>query len=149
MGMIDARRVAGLLACAYLLPAQPAMHLTLSEAQRLAGQNSPRVAAARYTAAAANEVTKEYRSAYQPTAFASLTGVGADNGSRLAAGSLNNPVVYNRLGSGLTLSQLITDFGRTSNLTAAANLRAQAQDQTTETARAQIVLQASNAYFAL
>ena len=29
--------------------------------------------------------------AYEPTLFGSFTGVGADNGSRLAAGGLNNP----------------------------------------------------------
>ena len=47
---------------------------------------------------------------------ATFTGVGADDGSRLAAGGFNNPIVYSRLGSGLSVNQLITDFGRTSNL---------------------------------
>ena len=66
--------------------------------------------------------------------------MGADNGSRLAAGGLNNPVVYNRVGSGLSVGQMVTDFGRTSNLVAMAKLRAAAQDQVTETTRAQILL---------
>ena len=77
------------------------MHLTLAEAQRLAIQNNPQFTAAKFTAAAADQVPAEYHAAYEPTLFGSLTGVGADNGSRLAAGGLNNPVVYNRLGSGL------------------------------------------------
>ena len=47
-----------------------------------------------------------------------------DTGSRLAAGALNNPVVYNRIGSGLSISQMITDFGRTGNLVARRDLRA-------------------------
>ena len=42
----------------------------------------------------------QYKAAYEPTVFGSFTGVGADNGSRLAAGGLNNPIVYNRIGSG-------------------------------------------------
>ena len=137
------------LALAAAAFAQPPLHLTLAEAQRLAVQNHPRLAAARSLAAAAAQVPKEYRAAFEPTAFGSVTGVGADNGSRLAAGALNNPVVYDRLGSGLTLSQLVTDFGRTSNLAASASLRAAAQEQTAESVRERIVLDVSRAYFGL
>ncbi len=129
--------------------AQPALHLTLAEAQRLAIQNNPQFMAAKYTAAAAYEVPKQYRANFAPTVYGSLTGVGADNGSRLAAGALNNPVVYDHVGSGLSVGQMITDFGRTSNLVGMAKLRAEAQDQVTESARAQILLAASSAYFAL
>jgi len=125
------------------------MHLTLAEARRLAIQNNPQFGAARFLAAAAEQVPTEYRSAYEPTLTANLTGVGADNGSRLAAGGLNNPVVYNRLGSGLSVNQMITDFGRTGNLVAMAKLRAQAQNEATETTRAQILLAVSRAYFAV
>jgi outer membrane protein len=136
-----------LAACTAL--AQAPMHLTLAEAQRLAIGNNPRLTSAQLTAAAAAQVPKEYHAAYEPNAFVSLTGVGADNGSRLAAGGLNNPVVYDRLGSGVTVSQMITDFGRTGNLVQSAKLRAQAQDQVTESTRAQILLNVSRAYFAL
>ena len=122
--------------------AQPPLHLTLAEAQRLAIQNNPQLTAA-------GQVPAEYHAAYEPNLFGSLTGVGADNGSRLAAGGLNNPVVYNRLGSGLTVSQLVTDFGRTGNLVAMAKLRAQAQNEATDTTRAQILLAVSRAYFAV
>ena len=73
--------------------------------------------------------------------------MGADSGSRLAAGGLNNPVVYDRLASGLLVNQLVTDFGRTGNLIASAKLRAQAQDQVTETARADILITTARAYF--
>ena len=76
-----------------------------------------------------------------------LTGVGADSGSRLAAGALNNPAVYSRLASGVTVSQMLTDFGRTRSLVEAAKLRAQAQDQVTESTRADILLATSRAYF--
>ena len=75
--------------------------------------------------------------------------MGADNGSRIAAGGLTNPAVYDRLGSGLTVSQLITDFGRTSNLVGMARLQAAAQGQATEATRADILLATSSAYFAL
>jgi outer membrane protein len=125
------------------------MRLTLAEAQRLALQNNPQFASARYTAAAAYQVPNEYRANYQPFLSGSFTSVGADNGSRLAAGGLNNPIVYDRVGSGLAASQLITDFGRTGNLVGMARLRAQAQDQVTERSRARILLDTSRAYFAV
>ena len=131
------------------LPAQPPMHLTLAESQKLAIQNHPAFAAAKFTAAAAGQVPAEYHAAYEPTFAGNITGVGADNGSRLAAGGLNNPVVYNRLGTGLTATQMVTDFGRTSNLVAMAKLNAQAQNEAAETTRAQILLSVSRAYFAV
>jgi outer membrane protein len=127
--------------------AQPPMRLTLSEADRLAIQNNPHFTAAKFNAAASHQVPAEYRSNLAPTLFGSLTGVGADSGSRLAAGALNNPIVYNRLGSGLSISQLITDFGRTSNLVTSAKLHAQAQDQVTESTRADILLETHRDYF--
>jgi outer membrane protein len=129
--------------------AQAPLRLTLAEAQRLAIQNNPQVSAAQFTAAAAYQVPNQYRANFQPNMFGSLTGVGADNGSRLAAGALNNPTVYNRLGSGLSISQMVTDFGRTSNLIGMAKLQAQAQDQATEDTRARTLLAASRAYFGL
>jgi len=129
------------------LAAQPAMRLTLAEARRTALQNNPLFTAARLNAAAAYQVPAEYRANYSPNLYSSITGVGADAGSRLAAGGLNNPVVYNRIGSGMSINQTITDFGRTGNLVEMANLRARAQDQVTETTRAQILLAVDRGYF--
>jgi len=129
--------------------AQAPMRLTLAEAQRLAIQNNPQFTAAKYNAAAAYQVAPQYRANYAPSLTGNLTGVGADNGSRLAAGGLNNPVVYDRVGSGLTVGQMVTDFGRTGNLVAMAKLRASAQDQVTQSTRADILVNVSRAYFAV
>src|ERR1035438_10556815 len=109
--------------------AQQPMNHTLAEAQRLAIQNTPQFSAAKFTALAAGQVANQYRAAQQPNLSGNLTAVGADNGSRLAAGGLTNPAVYDRVASGLTVSQMITDFGRTSNLVGMAKLQAAAQDQ--------------------
>src|SRR6202011_106323 len=106
------------------LAAQQPKRLTLAEADKIAIKNNPQFTAAKYNAAAAYQVPAEYRSNLAPTLSGSITGVGADSGSRLAAGGLNNPIVYNRLGSGLSISQLITNFGRTSNLVESAKLHA-------------------------
>jgi len=123
------------------------MRLTLAQAQNLAVQNHPQLAAARLGASASHQVPLEVRAAELPQLSGSLTGVGADNGSRLAAGLLNNPTLYSRIGAGVSLNQLVTDFGRTKTLVQSADLHAQAQDQTTEATRTQILLAVDQAYF--
>ncbi len=137
------------LALPFAMMAQQPMHLTLAEAQRLAIQNNPRYSSARLSAAAAHQEPAQYRAAELPNMAGAITGVGADNGSRLAAGALNNPAVYSRLAGGLLASQLITDFGRIHNLVGMSNLQAQAQDQAGEATRADVLLEASRAYFDL
>jgi len=138
-----------LLAAIPLFSQQSTLNLTLAEAQRLAIQNNPQFKAAGFSAAASYQVPLQYRAGRMPTVTGAITAVGADNGSRLAAGALNNPVVYDRLASGLIVNQLVTDFGRTSNLTESARLRAQAQDQATETTRANILIATARAYFSV
>ena len=74
----------------------------------MALRQNPQVGLARSVAQAAGQVPSELRSAYYPVLGANLTGAGALDGSRIAAGGLNNPVVYDRLGMGFTVSQMIT-----------------------------------------
>jgi outer membrane protein len=123
------------------------MRLTLAQAQNLAVQNHPQLAAAQSSASASHQVPLELRAAERPQLSGSLTGVGADNGSRLAAGLLNNPTLYSRIGAGVSLNQLVTDFGRAKTLVQSADLHAQAQDQNTEATRTQILLAVDQAYF--
>jgi outer membrane protein len=137
-----------LMAVALWAQPQP-LRLTLAEAERLAIQNNPQFSAARFNAAAANQLPLEYRAGYYPSVAGAVTAVGADSGSRLAAGALNNPVIYNRVGTGLIVNQLVTDFGRTRQLIDSAKLHAQAQDQATEVTRANILMATARAYFSV
>ena len=73
----------------------------------------------------AREFVSETRSALLPTARLSVTGVESSAGSRIAAGYLNNPVIYPRAAVGASVSQLITDFGRTTNLVSSSEFQAQ------------------------
>ncbi|MCC6366749.1 MAG: TolC family protein, partial [Bryobacterales bacterium] len=110
---------------------QAAMRLTLEEAEQFALKNNPQLSSSRFLEQAAAQTPLELRAAYYPTFFGSVTGVGADGGSRIAAGALNNPALYSRFGTGVTLSQMVYDFGRTGDLVESARLRAQAQAQST------------------
>jgi outer membrane protein len=132
-----------------LLAQPPAKELTLADAEQLAVQTNPRIAAARLTAAAAYETPTELHALTAPLVSGNVTGVGADSGTRIAAGALNSPVLYSRAAFGITFSQVLTDFGRTKDLVASAKLRAQAQDQLTEMSRADILLATAHAYFAV
>ncbi len=122
--------------------------LSLADAQKLALQNHPQIAAANYRARAAEQAVKEARAGYFPTAnlYATAAGAGSDN-TRIMAGGLNNPSVYDRAAGGLAVSQLITDFGHTANLTASSKFQAQAENQNVNTTREQILLQANTSYF--
>jgi outer membrane protein len=128
--------------------AQSVQKLTLQDAEQTAIQNHPRIQAAVNLASAAKAQVTQARSAYYPTVYGSLTGVGAENNSRIAAGVLNNPIIYDRYANGVTVSQLVTDFGRTRELVKSSNLHAQAQQESVVTTRADVLLQVDVAYFA-
>ena len=134
-----------LFLCATLSHAQEAgtqtpPSLTVAQAERIAMRNNPRISVAHLLALAQAQMTREVRSAEMPTAVGSLTVVGAHDGSRVTAGALNNPSVYDRAAGGLTVSQLITDFGRTHNLVMSARSNAQAQLENEHATEKEIIL---------
>ena len=119
----------------------------MQDAEALALKNNPQISVYRLLSLASNQVTREQRAAYYPTIYGSLTAVEPKEGSRIAAGNLNNPIVYERAAGGLTLSQLITDFGRTNNLVATAALRAKAADMNALATADQIKLAVDEAFY--
>lgn len=125
----------------------PRQHLTVQDAEALAIHNNPQISVARLLSLASNQITREQRAAYYPNLYGSLTGVDANEGSRIAAGTLNNPVLYSRAAAGVTLSQLVTDFGRTHNLVAAAALRAKAQNMSAVATAEQIRLTVDESFY--
>ncbi|MBL8219050.1 MAG: TolC family protein [Bryobacterales bacterium] len=141
--------IALLVLLSFRLPAQDTLRLTLDEAEKLALLNHPQIAASRYLAQAAAQVPVEIRGTQFPIFTGAFSGVGTDGGSRIAAGGLNNPVLYNRIGSGVALSQTLYDFGRTSDLIETAKLRAQAQDRNVTLTRDIVILSVRRAYFAI
>jgi outer membrane protein len=137
----------GLFVAGISCRAQALQKLTLQEAQQLAIQNHPQIQAATQLASAAAAQAQEARSSYYPQAYGSLTGVEAENNSRIAAGGLNNPIIYDRFAEGLVVGQLVTDFGRTHELVKSSNLHAKAQQEDITATRADVLLRVSQAYF--
>ena len=127
--------------------AGPLQRLTLQDAESLALKNNPQISVSRLLALASQQITRETRASYYPTVYGSLTAVEPNPGSRISAGALNNPIIYERFAGGVTLAQLITDFGRTSNLVATAALRAKAADMNAVATAAQIRLAVDQAFY--
>jgi len=139
-----------LLSSAWWCPAiaaQSSQQLTLDDAEKIAIQNHPQIQAAEYVAEAAGQRVRQARSAYLPTAFGSLTAVGAEHNSRVAAGALNNPIIYDRYSNGVQVNQLVTDFGRTHELVKSSNLHAKAEEESIVTSRATVLLTVDQSYY--
>jgi len=140
------------------LAQQPAP-LNLAEALRLALVNRPLVKAGNLNVAAAKQNTIQVRSARYPLLIGSITAADAYQehttqggkditlDTRIAAGGLNNPIILRRESNGIFLSQLVTDFGRTSSLVESAQLSEVSQQHQADAIRTEVVLEVSDAYF--
>jgi outer membrane protein len=125
----------------------PPPQLSLEEAQALALKNHPQVLASQALSLRADKITTEARSAYYPALNGEVTGAQANVNSRLGAGLINAPALFNHFGTGLTLSQLITDSGRTPNLVANAKLQAQASREDYRATQYDVILAVNQAYY--
>lgn len=128
-------------------PSQTGKPLAREQAEAIALKNNPQITIGRLRALEAQQYVRETRSGLLPTAYLSLTGVDAESGSRIAAGALTNSIVYPRAAAGATVSQLITDFGRTTNLLSSSEFQAKAEDKNALAAVADITLAVDQAFY--
>jgi outer membrane protein len=126
---------------------QTGQRLTLQEAEKIAIENHPQIQAATQLASAASAQVKEVQSAYYPQASGALTGAEAENNSRIAAGFLNSPSLFDKFAGGITVTQLVTDFGRTHEFSRSSHFHAQAQQENVIATRADVLLRVDLAYF--
>src|ERR1700760_3358830 len=87
----------------------PTQTLTLHDAEQIALQNHPQIQAATNVASAAQDRVTETKSVYYPLVYGSASGSYAENVTRIGAGGLTSPRVFDRYSNGLTVSQLVTD----------------------------------------
>ena len=124
-----------------------AVRLGIKDAEATALKNNPAISVARLNALASQQVVREVRSNFWPQAYASLTAVDARDNSRITAGGLNNPIIYTRAAGGATVSQLITDFGHTTNLVASARLQARADEQNAVATKEDVLAAMDQAFY--
>lgn len=123
------------------------MRLSRRDAEQLAIKNNPRITVGHLLALAQHQVSRESRSALLPSFSGNITAVDANEGSRIGAGTLNSGRLLEHAGAGITLNQLLTDFGRTTNLVSAAKLREKAQNANALATTADIVLATDQAFY--
>jgi len=127
--------------------AQTPQKLTLEQAVALAVQNHPQIQAAQNEVNYAQQQIVLNRSAYYPALSGEITGSQGNDLSRIGAGEISASRLFNRFGSGVTLSQLVTDSGRTSNLVSSARFQEQASQQNLAATRYNIVLAVNRYYY--
>jgi outer membrane protein len=121
--------------------------LTRQQAEQLALKNNPQISVAALLALAQKQAVRVTRSALFPTLNGAVTGVDAEEATRLSTGSLSASRLLYHVGAGVELDQLITDFGRTHNLIASSSLQAKASDQQSQATRQDIVLATDIAFY--
>ena len=127
-------------------PGSP-MRLSRTQAEQLALKNNPRISVGKLLALAQHQVYREARAAELPNFSGAITAVDAKEGTRIGAGTLNTPLLLEHAGAGVTLSQLITDFGRTVNLVSYSKLLEKAQNATSLATIEDIVLATDQAFY--
>ncbi len=125
------------------------MKLTLEEARAMALRNHPALASLDASAQAALETSKQIRSTLLPQLSGGFTAAVADDNSRLAIAGLVSSLLVSRVGAGVNLTQLLSDFGRTRLQADAALTRATAQREGVKSARLQVLAGVERAYYSL
>ncbi|MGA7926430.1 MAG: TolC family protein [Candidatus Sulfotelmatobacter sp.] len=134
------------VASAAQTPSGP-MRLTRTQAEQLAVKNNPRISVGRLLALAQHQIYRETRAAELPNFNGAITAVDANEGSRIGAGALTASRLLEHAGAGVTLSQLITDFGRTMNLVSSSKLLEKAQNANALATTEDIVLATDQAFY--
>jgi outer membrane protein len=125
----------------------PAPLLTREDAEHMALTNNPRVSVSRLLALAQHQVVRESRSAELPTLIGSVTAQDANEASRISSGSLSASRLFTRAGGSINFSQLITDFGHTTNLVASSKLEERAQQANDLATREDVILITDQAFY--
>jgi outer membrane protein len=124
-----------------------ARELRIEDAEGVALRSNPQITVGKLQALQSREFARETRAALMPQVNMSVTAVDSNPGSRIAAGYLTNPTLYPRAAAGVSLTQLITDFGRTTNLVSSAEFQAKAEDANAVATRQQIILAVDEAFY--
>jgi outer membrane protein len=132
------------------VPAPPAgalPRLTRQQAEQMAIHNNPRIHVGQLLALAQHQVYREVRSAELPTATAAITGVEAEEATRISAGSLTASHLFEHAGAGANFTQLIYDFGHTHNLLLSQKLEEKSSDADALATTEDVVLATDEAFY--
>lgn len=144
----SAQDLPGALPVPAVPPQQNGPTLSLADAEARTLKNQPRLAAEALRAQALGKRVQQTRSSYFPQLTGNLTAVKANGDSAVAAGAVTTSSISTRVAGGVSLTQLVTDFGRTRDLVRSSQFTAKAALQQTEDVKQQILRDVDQAYFA-
>lgn len=123
--------------------------LSLADAQAIALQNHPRIASQGYRAQASGEAVKETQAELYPQIYGSANRVFGGANTRVTAppSGITDPSIFARAAAGVSVSQLITDFGRQSDLIAASKLELKSEQDRVQSVRDSVFFKATQAYY--
>ncbi len=121
--------------------------LTLGEAEQMAIRNNPRVTVGKLLALAQHQVYREALSGELPTVNGAVTGVEAEEATRISAGALTASRLFEHAGAGVDFTQLIYDFGHTHNLVLSRKLSEKASNANALATTEEIVLATDQAFY--
>jgi outer membrane protein len=128
--------------------AEETQTLSLKEAREITLRNHPKISEAELEALASKQVVTQARAGFLPNITFNATAVDAfEANTRIAAGGLNNPSVFDREADGLTVTQMLTDFGRTAHLVNSSRLTSRAATANAEATRDEILLQVDISFY--
>lgn len=130
-------------------PSAPAglRDLTRQQAEQMAIRNNPRIHVGQLLALAQHQVFRQARSSQLPTATAAITGVEAEEATRISAGSLTASRLFEHAGAGANFTQLIYDFGHTHNLLLSQKLQEKASSANALATTEEVVLATDEAFY--
>ncbi len=120
--------------------------LTLPDAEARALRQHPRLAVARAMQRVAAAAPGQVRARLSPQVDGIVTGSIAEHGSRMGVGGINAPDLFSRLGAGIGISQLVTDFGRTKLIAESLDAQTISREEGVRGVAAEIRLQVRTAY---
>jgi outer membrane protein len=123
--------------------------LTRQQTEQIALANNPRIRISQLIARIQHQAVRVRRADELPNLSGNITAVTANTGSRISSGYLTASSLVEHAGMGVQLNQLITDFGRTRNLVASAQLQEKARAADAEASRQDIVLATDQVFFAV
>jgi len=123
--------------------------LSLADAQALALRNHPAIAAESARASASGETVVEAKSALYPQLYGAANKVFAGSNTRVTApaGALNNPSILAHGSAGVSVTQLITDFGRQSDIISASEAALRSEQDRVDATRDIVLFHATEAYY--
>jgi outer membrane protein len=145
--------VRAISAQAVAMPAVPAAkagglpRLTLADAEQMAIRNNPRISVGKLMALVQHQVYREARSAELPTVTGDITGVQAEDATRISAGSLTASRLFSHAGAGANFTQLIYDFGQTHNLVLSREMAEKAANANSVATTEEVVLATDQAFY--